>query len=146
MADEQGTGALPSVAASLGRRMAARHVLLVEDDPSLREVYAEVLRDEGWTVHSAGDGVEALQLLSDGADPCVAVLDLRMPRMDGWELTDRLRDSADWRDLPIVVVAAHYRVQEEARRLGTRWWLQKPVDIGRLVEVVTDACTTRSAA
>lgn len=126
--------------------MTARQVLLVEDDPSLREIYAEVLRDEGWIVHPAGDGLEALQLLANGVDPCVAILDLRMPRMDGWELADRLRETATWEDLPLVIVAAHYRVQDEARRLGTRWWLQKPVDIDRLVEVVTEACTTRSAA
>lgn len=123
--------------------MSARgSVLIVEDDPALRELYADVLRDEGWIVQQAGDGVEALDLLAIGTPPCVVVLDLRMPRMDGWELASRLRDNG----LPFILVAAHYRIQDEARNVGARWWLQKPVAIDRLVDVVAEACTPIEAA
>lgn len=117
-------------------------VLIVEDDPALRELYADVLRDEGWTVQQAGDGVEALEILAAGTPPCVVVLDLRMPRMDGWELASRLRESG----LPFVLVAAHYRIQEEAVTVGARWWLQKPVAIDRLLAVVAEACRSSRAA
>lgn len=117
--------------------MSARgSVLIVEDDPALRELYADVLRDEGWLVQQAGDGLEALDLLAAGTPPCVVVLDLRMPRMDGWELASRLREHG----LPFVLVAAHYRIQEEARNVGARWWLQKPVAIDRLLAIVAEAC------
>lgn len=123
--------------------MSARgSVLIVEDDPALRELYADVLRDEGWLVQEAGDGLEALDLLAVGTPPCAVVLDLRMPRMDGWELAARLRENG----LPFVLVAAHYRIQEEARNVGARWWLQKPVAIDRLIAVVAEACTSSRAA
>src|ERR1044071_4302650 len=90
-------------------------VLVVEDDPALREVYAEVLGTEGYPVRLAANGHEALTLLSTHGDlPCVVLLDLRMPVMDGWELVTRLRESDAWRELPIVVVAAHYKVADEA--------------------------------
>jgi two-component system response regulator MprA len=123
--------------------MSARgSVLIVEDDPALRELYADVLRDEGWLVQEAGDGLEALDLLAVGTPPCVVVLDLRMPRMDGWELASRLRENG----LPFVLVAAHYRIQEEAHSVGARWWLQKPVAIDRLLAVVAEACSSSQAA
>jgi two-component system cell cycle response regulator DivK len=121
--------------------VANQSVLVVEDDPALRQVYSDVLRDEGWTVHAAGDGAAALELLDTGVTPCVVVLDLRMPTMDGWTLVDRLRSSR-WRTLPFVVLAAHYQVHEEARRMGARWWLQKPVPIDRFLHVVSEACAS----
>lgn len=117
-------------------------VLVVEDDPSLRALYVEILRDEGWHVLQAGDGVEALQVLESARRPCVAIVDLRMPRMDGWQLAPHLRE----RGLPFVVVAAHYRIQDEAAEVGTRWWLQKPVAIDRLIDIVRRACLSECVA
>jgi CheY-like chemotaxis protein len=125
--------------------VADRTVLVVEDDPALRQVYADVLRDDGWHVHAAGDGVEALGILRDGVRPCVAVVDLRMPRMDGWTFIDELR-KGPWHELPFIVLAAHYQVQEEARRIGARWWLQKPVGIERLLDMIDEACTSEPPA
>ena len=122
-----------------------RQVLIVEDDNDLREIYADVLRDEGWDVATASDGVEAMQLLETGWMPCVAVLDLRMPRMNGWEFADRLRENDAWRGLPFVIVAAHVRVADEANHMGARWWLQKPVSIDHLVSVIGEACASSTA-
>jgi CheY-like chemotaxis protein len=125
-------------------RVAGRTILVVEDDPGLREVYSDVFRDDGWVVHAAADGLEALALLNDGVEPCVAVVDLRMPTMDGWTFIRELQGGR-WRTLPFVVMAAHYQIQEEARLLGARWWLQKPVGIDRLLDVVDRACTTEAS-
>lgn len=125
--------------------MADRTVLVVEDDPALQQVYADVLRDQGWRVHVAGDGVEALDILQDGLRPCVAVVDLRMPRMDGWTLIRELR-KGPWHELPFVILAAHYQVHEEAKRIGARWWLQKPVGIDRLLDVINEACAAKPPA
>lgn len=120
--------------------MADRSVLVVEDDPELRTIYQEVLTEGGFDVLAASDGLHALEMLDRGVTPCVMVLDLRMPRMSGWELADRLRADGRWDTLPVIVVAAYYRIAEEAERLGARAWLQKPIDLGRLVVVVEDAC------
>jgi CheY-like chemotaxis protein len=127
--------------ASTDPSSSASEVLVVEDDPNLREVYADVLAAEGYEVSVAANGKEALAILSDGAArPCVVVLDLRMPVMDGWDLAARMRDSQQWQSLPIIVVAAHYLVADEARRIGAAAWLQKPVSLTHLVSAVQSAC------
>lgn len=125
--------------------MSDRPVLVVEDDPELRTIYQEVLQDGGFNVVAARDGLDALELLNAGTMPCVLLTDLRMPRMTGWELVDRMQQDGRWQHLPLVVVAAYYRIAEEAERLGARAWLQKPIDLGRLVSVVEDACCGSTA-
>ena len=115
-------------------------VLVVEDDPALREIYAGALRGYGHDVRIAGDGAEALERLENGWEPCVVFLDLRMPGMDGWELTRRLRADPRWRDLPVVVVAAHFRIDREAVEIGAAAWLQKPFDLARLDEETRVHC------
>jgi CheY-like chemotaxis protein len=127
--------------ASTGTAMKRRGaVLIVEDDPDLREAYGQILLDGGWSIVPAADGIEALRALEDGHRPCVVLLDLRMPQMDGWELSKRIHRHREWRSVPIVVLAAHYRVADEAQRLGAREWLLKPVGADRLLEVVEEAC------
>lgn len=126
--------------------MADRSVLVVEDDPELRTIYQEVLSDGGFDVLAARDGVAALEILDGGTTPCALVIDLRMPRMSGWELADRLRADGRWQEVPLIIVAAYYRIAEEAERLGARAWLQKPIDLGRLVGVVEEVCGSDGAA
>jgi CheY-like chemotaxis protein len=124
------------VSTAIGRGV----VLIVEDDVALRQAYGDILRDAGWTVIVAGDGLQAIEQLERGPRPCVVLLDLRMPRMNGWELVDWLKERSEWQRLPYLVVAAHVRVAEEAARLGALGWLQKPVPIDALVGAVADAC------
>ena len=120
--------------------VASHQVLVVEDDPALREIYAGALRGYGHDVRTAADGAEALQRLENGWAPCVVFLDLRMPGMDGWELSRRLRDDERWKDLPVVVVAAHFRIDREAAEIGAVSWLQKPFDLARLDEETKAFC------
>jgi CheY-like chemotaxis protein len=118
------------------------HVLVVEDDPALREIYAGALRGYGHEVRTAGDGAEALDRLANGWAPCVVFLDLRMPGMDGWELSRRLRADERWRGVRVVVVAAHFRIDREAAEIGAAAWLQKPFDLARLDEETKAHCGT----
>jgi CheY-like chemotaxis protein len=117
-------------------------VLVVEDDPALREIYAGALRGYGHDVRTAADGSAALDTLKNGWEPCVVFLDLRMPGMDGWELSRRLREDDRWKALPVVVVAAHFRIDQEAAELGAAAWLQKPFDLARLDEETRALCQT----
>ena len=122
-------------------------VLIVEDDPALREVYGEVLAGEGFGIRLAANGHEALDVLNAEPEaPCAILLDLRMPGMNGWELADRLHETVRWQHVPIVVVAAHYLVADEAVRIGAASWLQKPVTLDRLVAAVRGACATLGGA
>lgn len=115
-------------------------VLIVEDDPALREIYAGALRGFGHEVRTASDGSAALDALSNGWAPCVVFLDLRMPGMDGWEFSRRLRAEDRWRDVHVVVVAAHFRIDQEAADIGADGWLQKPFDLVRLDEETRALC------
>ena len=116
-------------------------ILIVEDDPDLRLVHSEILSHEGYTVLTAADGVEALEVVENEGPPAMILLDLRMPRMNGWDLAERLRQRPGWRDIPVVVVAAHYRIAEEAAAIGARAWLHKPVSIDVLLRVVGQVYT-----
>lgn len=118
----------------------AHRVLVVEDDPALRDIYAGALSGYGHEVRAAADGAAALECLSNGWAPCVVFLDLRMPGMDGWELSRRLRADQRWREVPVVVVAAHFRIDVEAADIGAAGWLQKPFDLARLDQETRALC------
>ncbi len=83
---------------------AGADVLLVEDDADLREVLAECLRLEGYTVAETFDGVDALALLHSGARPALILLDLVMPRMDGRQFLRAIREEVDLARIPVVLV------------------------------------------
>ena len=117
-------------------------VLVVEDDPALREIYAGALRGYGHDVRTASDGSAAFDALSNGWEPCVVFLDLRMPGMDGWEFSRRLRDDDKYQDVRVVVVAAHFRIDQEAADIGADGWLQKPFDLVRLDEETRTLCAS----
>lgn len=117
-------------------RSDGEYILIVEDDRDLRAVEAEVLGADGYEVRTAGDGIEALEAIDTAGTPAVILLDLRMPRLNGWDLAARLRSNESLRRVPIIVVAAHFAIAEEAAAIGARAWLHKPVSIDRLLATV----------
>ena len=110
-------------------------VLLVEDDVDIREAVSAVLEAEGYTVLTAGNGEEALRTLEQG-QPCVVLLDLMMPVMDGWDFLAELKKSRRHEDLPVVVVSAY----SERKAEGVRRILKKPLDVNQLLAAVADYC------
>ncbi len=90
-------------------------ILLVEDALITRELERSILEAAGYQVETALDGVDALQRLEKGPVHLI-VTDIEMPRMDGFELTTRLRQDPRWADLPVVIVTA--REDEQSRRRG----------------------------
>ena len=117
-------------------RSDGQYILIVEDDADLRAVEAEVLGAEGFEVRTACDGIEALAAIETTGPPALILLDLRMPRLNGWDLAARLRTHDTLRWVPIVVVAAHFAIAQEAASIGARAWLHKPVSIDHLLSVV----------
>jgi CheY-like chemotaxis protein len=82
-----------------------RHsVLVVDDDASVRTLYADALEESGHRVSIAIDGADALHRLRGGSHPCVVLTDLRMPRMDGFELSRAVAHDPHLASIPIVVV------------------------------------------
>jgi len=82
-----------------------RHsVLVVDDDARLRSLYIDALTESGHMVSIAIDGADALDRLHDGAHPCVVLTDLRMPRMDGFELSRAMSQDPQLASIPTVVL------------------------------------------
>ena len=103
-------------------------VLLVDDEADVRESLSLELASLGHDVIAARDGLEALSWLkakrSDA--PCVVLLDLRMPCMDGWDFLQRLRGEPNWTHLPVVVLSATLKRGCHAPVLPAQAFWQKP--------------------
>ena len=112
-------------------------IVVVDDDRDAREMLAEYLSFCGFAVHKAQDGREAIDV-AERVRPAVMLMDLMMPRMDGWEATRRLKTDARTREITIVAVSActHPGDQERARRVGCDEFVCKPVDLESLVQLV----------
>jgi CheY-like chemotaxis protein/nitrogen-specific signal transduction histidine kinase len=92
-------------------------VLLVEDDPVARKLTRAILEKEGWKVSEAENGRVALERM-ERERPSLILLDLMMPKMDGFEFAALVRRRPEWRLIPIVVLTAHELTGEERRRLN----------------------------
>jgi CheY-like chemotaxis protein len=118
-------------------------VLLVDDHEEARDALAMLLRNEGFAVREASDGQEALDALYDGPRPCLVVLDLMMPGMDGWEFRRRQLRSPLFARIPTVVLSGHANLSAAASGLSAHEVMTKPVVLGRLLELVRDYCPRR---
>lgn len=117
-------------------------VVVVEDDHDLRGAMLAVLAAQGWEVAGAADGTEALAHLAHGPVPCVIVLDLMMPGMDGWRFMDALRVRPTLGSVPIVVVSA-FGTPDGVRALGVAEYLRKPFRLRHVVHMVNELCSAQ---
>ncbi len=113
-----------------------RPILIVEDDPDIREGLAQVLEGAGYPVLEAADGAEGLALLRSGAQPALILLDLMMPVMDGWDFRRAQRKDPALAAIPVVVVSGVADVREESALLEPDDYMVKPVRANALLAVV----------
>ena len=118
------------------REPARGPVLVVEDDRAIRESLAWVLEDEHVDTVTAANGQEALELLRQGARPCLILLDLMMPRMSGWQLAAELQRDPELAAIPVVLLSGVEEVHRDAPLLRADGYLRKPIDAALLIEVV----------
>lgn len=106
-------------------------ILIVDDDPHIRELVGLFLRNEGFDVYEASDGLEALELL-ESVKADMIILDVMMPNMDGWKLCAELRKSYD---LPVLMLTAKGQTADKVKgfELGTDDYLVKPFEPVELV-------------
>jgi CheY-like chemotaxis protein len=104
-------------------------VLVVEDDPDLRELLCMALAADGYAVATVDNGREAMHYLRSHADICIILLDLVLPVMDGAQFRNaQLRDRAlAW--IPLIVMSGSEDAARHARELGARRLVRKPLDI-----------------
>ncbi len=125
----------------IDQRAPSECVLIVDDDGGIRGVLSEILQDEGHLVESAGNGQEALRKLESSTRPCLILLDLMMPVMNGWEFMSRRTELDGLANIPVVVISADANVGEKASSIGASDYLQKPIDLDRLLDTVARYCS-----
>jgi chemotaxis protein histidine kinase CheA len=112
---------------ALGSLAQRAYVLVVDDSPSVRRVVSNMLRANGWEVQTARDGVEALEVIARQI-PAAVLLDIEMPRMDGYELMATVRSQEQYRQLPLIVLTSRAATKHHQRafQLGADAYLVKP--------------------
>jgi DNA-binding response OmpR family regulator len=124
---------------------AAATILVADDEQDIRELVAYRLRRAGYAVIQARDGEEAYQLAAAARDLDMAVLDVMMPRLNGFDLTYRLRQSPVTERLPVLLMSASVQEADITRGLnaGANGYLTKPFNPDELLARVRDLLAQR---
>jgi DNA-binding response OmpR family regulator len=120
-------------------------VLVVEDDPDLGDAIVTFLKEEGLDAKLARDGDQAMRLL-DQLHPSAMILDLMMPRRDGFSVLRELRADGRIGNLPVIVVTAIFGLSERlyATELGAADYVTKPFELDELLERVRNVLASRT--
>src|SRR5690554_1469937 len=124
-----------------------RHgVLLVEDDVDTRDATTALIEHEGYDVTAVSNGREALDLLRGGFRPCVILLDLAMPEMDGFAFRRaQLAADPELASIPVFVLSAgSYTKEAEARRMGMETYFRKPMEVDAFVKALGRHCARKN--
>jgi CheY-like chemotaxis protein len=115
--------------------------MVVEDDPDIRNAIAEVLADGNYRALQAANGADALaELRAAAPPPCLILLDLMMPVMDGTEFRTVQRGDESLRAIPVIILSAHGDATKFAEQMQAAAFLKKPVDLSTLLQTVEQFC------
>jgi DNA-binding response OmpR family regulator len=117
-------------------------VLVIDDDPSIRQVVDYALTDEGYEVDLVSNGEAALAAIARH-HPDVILLDMKMPVMDGWEFARRYRERYN-HQAPIIAVTAAQDAAQRGADVGAEDYLAKPFDLDALVECIAAVIRRRA--
>jgi CheY-like chemotaxis protein len=115
-------------------------VLLIDDHDDLRDGLSTLLTLEGYTVEAVSDGQAALEMLRQGFHPCIIVLDLNMPVMDGYEFRRQQLRDPDLARIPVITYSAVADIAEAFADLKATAYLQKPGDFPTLMSLIRQHC------
>jgi CheY-like chemotaxis protein len=112
-------------------------ILVVEDDDDIRNAIVDLLETEGYSTQSAVNGKDALDKLSVIPKPCLVLLDMMMPIMNGREFLDTVMKDSHLAPIPVLIVSA---VADKTNTEGSVGFLKKPIDIEVVLNVVSQYC------
>ncbi|MCA9900574.1 MAG: response regulator [Ardenticatenaceae bacterium] len=121
-------------------------ILLVDDEPNLRELLRHMLEIGGFEVIEAEDGFDALDKLAENT-PDMMILDVMMPNLDGVSLCKQLRATARFATLPIVMLSGktQYHAVQEGLAAGANRYLCKPITVNELIQTVREVLSAPAA-
>ena len=116
-------------------------ILVIEDDQPIRDAIQHALELEGYNVLAAADGQEGLEILRTAARPCLILLDLMMPIMNGWEFLEELRKDklSMIATLPVIITSAAGRAADSAVQQA-QGYIKKPINLDLLLDMVAKFC------
>ena len=117
--------------------MSGQRILVVEDHRSMSRAIQGILESEGYTVFTATDGIEAMEMMED-VQPDLILADIMMPRMDGYTLYERIRARPEWIPIPFVFLTARSEREDRLRgkKMGAEDYVTKPFDAEELIVIV----------
>lgn len=116
----------------------SKRILIVEDNPQNRYLVSFLLEQQGYELSIAEDGAQALEML-EGDAPDLILMDMQLPKIDGYEATRRIKANERLRDIPLVALTAHSMQRDEQRAIdaGCDEFITKPVDADGLLALVS---------
>jgi len=122
------------------KKEATPHILIVDDDEFIVEYMKVNLEIDGYQVSVAYDGEEAIKVTKE-KKPDLILLDIMMPKIDGWEVCRKLKGDLDTRDIPIIMVSAKTQVEDFIKGIetGAIYYIMKPFSPGQLTEAIRKA-------
>jgi len=114
-----------------------RKILIVEDNQDSRELVVKVLKNKGYQTIEAADGEEALEKVA-AEKPDLILLDISIPKIDGYEVAKRLKSQEEFRDIPIVALTAHAMKGDREKVIvaGFEGYISKPINVRELPDQV----------
>jgi two-component system, chemotaxis family, chemotaxis protein CheY len=112
-------------------------VVIADDDDALLDVVQDIATEEGYRVVPVRDGEELLRLVPTLPHPCLVLLDIKMPKIDGLTFLDRIQNELGWSDVPIILFTAAIHPEGHPRAVGV---LNKPVNLDELLRVLAGHC------
>ncbi len=114
-------------------------IMIVDDDTAIRQILRKILEGEGYTVIESKNGLECLEMLVDGERPDLILLDVMMPKMDGWEVSRKIKSNEALRDIRICMLTAKTTTMDALMSLESahaEWHLNKPISKNVLLKTI----------
>jgi CheY-like chemotaxis protein len=114
-------------------------IMVVDDDDAIRELLRNILEAEGYEVVETKDGLETMEMLVGGERPDLILLDVMMPRMDGWEVSKEIKSNELLKDITVCMLTAKTTTMDALTSLETamaEWHLNKPISKNVLLDTI----------
>jgi DNA-binding response OmpR family regulator len=112
-------------------------ILVIDDDPNIREALGIHLRNAGYNVQTAKDGIEGGHAILK-TRPDLVITDAQMPHMDGFELVQALRSDASVAHIPVIMLTSESEWDDRGKRLGVNGYVTKPIRADRLLSIIAE--------